>query len=247
MKALTVGLMVFGLMGIALVGITSPGSPVNKVVIGVLDFEMSGIDLCRKKVREASIETVEIPIDLEFRGICQKLLTSQDLNRVLREKKKVLGVKEVAVSREIEDNPEETEDFLIQNGPKLIAESEYRRVLKLIEDLSGETRRHAQVKTLECFANLKGWVIDRDHNCKLRWWQLWRELINKRANEATPILVFFLKDEDPRIRLYATELLGYIGDKRALKALKAVWENDENLNVRKKAKWAYEQISKKKF
>jgi hypothetical protein len=42
MRALPIGLMVLGFMGIALVGITSPAPPVNKVVIGVLDFETSG-------------------------------------------------------------------------------------------------------------------------------------------------------------------------------------------------------------
>jgi len=42
MRALTVGWMVLGLMEIALVGITSPASPVKKVVIGVLDFEVGG-------------------------------------------------------------------------------------------------------------------------------------------------------------------------------------------------------------
>ena len=42
MRVLPIGLLVLGLMGIALVGVTSPATPVNKVVIGVLDFETSG-------------------------------------------------------------------------------------------------------------------------------------------------------------------------------------------------------------
>jgi len=42
MRSLAIGLMVVGLMGIAVVGIPSPASPANKVVIGVLDFETSG-------------------------------------------------------------------------------------------------------------------------------------------------------------------------------------------------------------
>jgi HEAT repeat protein len=41
--------------------------------------------------------------------------------------------------------------------------------------------------------------------------------------------------------------LGYIGDKRALKDLREVGENDENRKVRKSAKWAYEQISGVEF
>ena len=42
MRPLSIGLMVLGLMGVALVGITSPASPINNVVIGVLDFESRG-------------------------------------------------------------------------------------------------------------------------------------------------------------------------------------------------------------
>ncbi len=42
MRALPIGLMVLALMGIALVGVISPATSVNKVVIGVLDFETSG-------------------------------------------------------------------------------------------------------------------------------------------------------------------------------------------------------------
>jgi len=41
MRALPIGLTVLGLMGIVVVGVTSPATPVNKVVIGVLNFETS--------------------------------------------------------------------------------------------------------------------------------------------------------------------------------------------------------------
>jgi HEAT repeat protein len=47
--------------------------------------------------------------------------------------------------------------------------------------------------------------------------------------------------------MYAAELLGHIGDKRALKDLRVVGENDENRKVRKYAKKAYEQMSGEKF
>ena len=57
------------------------------------------------------------------------------------------------------------------------------------------------------------------------------------------MLANFLKDKDPGLRIYATELLGSIGDKRASKELRAVGENDGNCKVRKKAKRAHEQIS----
>ena len=83
--------------------------------------------------------------------------------------------------------------------------------------------------------------------CKTNWWALRTELIKLGDNEATPMLVIFLKDKDPYLRLYAAELLSHIGDKRALKDLREAGESDENSNVRKNAKWAYEQISGKKF
>ena len=173
MRALPIGLMVLGLIGIPLVGVTSPAVPVNKVVVGVLDFETSGvvvgspeerknllmkdlrrnarvklvdigescglsdlkrhgyeraerykhmyqldmilhthlilpigtqttwhayfslIDLHTKRVKEASIETVGMPIEHGFRGISRKLLVSQDLNRVLTAKKEASKKKRV--------------------------------------------------------------------------------------------------------------------------------------------------------
>jgi hypothetical protein len=174
---------------------------------------------------------------------------------VLRAKKKVLPKKEVTVppeakeppKEEVKESPTEIEDSLIQKSTTLIAEGQYNRVLGLIGDLPGERRRHIQIQTLECFANLKGWVSDRDQSCKVRWWNLRKKLINSGDNEATPILVIFLKDDDPYLRMYAAELLGHIGDKRALKDLRAVGENDENRKVRKYAKKAYEQMSGEKF
>jgi hypothetical protein len=108
----------------------------------------------------------------------------------LREKEKVLGKKEVTVLREVKESPED-EGFLIQKGPKLIAESQHNRVLELIEDLPGRRRRHIQIQTLECFANLKGWVSDRDRICKLRWRKLRQMLIISGDTEATPMVVIF--------------------------------------------------------
>jgi len=139
------------------------------------------------------------------------------------------------------------ENFLLQNGPKLIAEGQYNRVLDLIEELPVKTRRHIQIRTLECFANLKGWVSDRDRFCKMNWWALRQKLISLGDNEATPMLIIFLKDEDFLLRKYAAELLGHIGDERALEDLREVGRNDENHRVRRYARWAYEQISGEKF
>ena len=343
MRALPIGLIVLGLMGIALVGITSPAFPANQVVIGVLDFEMIGprfaapeqgkqgkkalmkelrrntrvklvdisescsvsdlkknayeqaeryrnnyhldmilhvqmsgaypsdsrsylslMDVYTKKVREVSTKA-DISIEFVFRGICRKILDDRDLNLVLTAKKEALekkevtvrrevkespkeieGKREVTVHREVKESPDEIQGFLIQNGPKLIAQGEYNRVLELIGDIP-EKRRHTQIQTLACFANLKGWVSRRDQVCKLSWWNLRQNLIHSRDNEATPMLVIFLRDEDPWMRLYAAELLGHIGDTRALKDLRETGENDENHKVRRYAKRAYEQISGEKF
>jgi len=227
-------------------------------------FYFNLIDLYTKRAKEVSFETTPgIPVELALRGISRKVLVSQDLNRVLRAKKKALEKKEVAVppevkeipkrevkalpKEEVKESPEEIEGFLIQKGPTLIAEGEYNRVLDLMEDLPRIRRRHIQIQTLECFANLKGWVSGRNQSCKSGWWRLRQKLINSGDNEATPMLVVFLKDEDPWLRVYAAELLGHIGDKRALKDLRAAGENDENRKVRKYAKRAYEQISGEKF
>ncbi len=173
-----------------------------------------------------------------------KIIKTAGVSRV---KKKVSAKKEVTVTPEVKVRPMVIEAPLIQEGPTLIAKGEYSRVLELIEDLPGERRSHVQVQTLECFANLKGWMSGRDRICKSRWWNLRQKLINSGDSEATPILVIFLKEEDPWLRLYAAELLGYIGDKRALKDLKEVAENDENRKVRGYAQKAYERISGKKF
>jgi hypothetical protein len=213
------------------------------------------LDLYTKRVKEVSIETVGIPIEHGFRGISKKLLVSQDLNRVLREKKKVLAKKEATVPKEvkeipkeeIKESPQEIEDPLIQNGPTLIAEGGYNRVLELIDDLPGRRRKNIQIQILECFANLKGWVWNRDESCKLNWSNLRQRLIISGDTEATPMLVIFLRDEDPWMRLYAAELLGHIGDERALKALRDVGTNDENHKVRRYAKKAYKQISGGEF
>ena len=54
-------------------------------------FYFSLIDLNSKRVKEVSIETVQSLAELAFRGISNKILVSQDLNRVLRAKKEYLG------------------------------------------------------------------------------------------------------------------------------------------------------------
>lgn len=224
MRALPIGLMVLGFMGTPLVGVTSPAHPANEVVIEVLDFQMSPPSIRGVKEKKT--------------GLMKELIRN---DRV-----KLVEIRE-SVPREAKENPEETEKFLMQNGSKLIAEGDYNRVLDLIKDLPEKARNNIQMGTLEYFANLKGWVTKKDPVCKTNWSALRTELIKLGDNEVTPMLVIFLKDKDPYLRLYAAELLSHIGDKRALKDLREAGESDENSQVRKNAKWAYEQISGKKF
>jgi hypothetical protein len=139
------------------------------------------------------------------------------------------------------------EDLLIHGGPQLVGEGKYNEVLELIEDLPGRRRRHIQIQTLECFANLKGWVCDRDRSCKLGGWNLRQKLIHSGDDQATPTLVILLRDEGPYVRLYSAELLGHIGDERALEYSRAVGENDKNRKVREYAGKAYERIWGEKF
>ncbi len=60
-----------------------------------VDYYFSFIDLYTKKVKEVPIgvrvHDWNAPPELRFKGICTKVLASQDLNRVLRAKRKALG------------------------------------------------------------------------------------------------------------------------------------------------------------
>ena len=224
MRALLIGLIVLGFMGISLGGVTSPAHPANEAAIEVLDFQMS----------PSLVRGVE-----ENKTGLMKELTRND--RV-----KLVEIRE-SVAQGTKETPENTENFLTESGSKLISAGDYKKALDLIKNLPEKARDNIQIRTLEYFANLKGWVMDKDQVCKTNWWALRTELIKLGDNEATPMLVIFLKDKDPYLRLYAAELLSHIGDKRALKDLREAGESDENSNVRKNAKWAYEQISGKKF
>jgi HEAT repeat protein len=140
-----------------------------------------------------------------------------------------------------------TQESAIQEGPRLISEGKYDQVLNLIKDLPAKEGGDAQIKTLEYFANIKGWKSGKCSDCKKDLWILRTALIKLGGKETTPMLLIFLKDKDPYLRLYAAELLSHIGDKRALKDLREAGEKDENKKVRRDAKWAYEQISGEKF
>jgi HEAT repeats len=224
MRALPLGLMILAFMGIPLADATSHAHPANEIVIGVLDFQMS--------------PPLAGGLEEKKTGLMEELTPN---NRV-----KLVEISE-PVPQEAKETPAETESFLIENGSKLIAGGKYNLVLDKIKDLPDKAKNTTEMRTLECFANLMGWVIQKNPVCKTRWWALRTELIKLGDNEATPMLVIFLKDKDPYLRLYAAELLSHIGDKRALNDLREAGENDGNPQVRKNAKWAYEQISGKKF
>ena len=195
------------------------------------------IDLYRNRVKKASMVFEGAGPKVSFWRISKKLFSNQDLNRVVRAKKEAEGITE-------DVSPEFSEDFalLIEQGPSLIAEGGYLKVLDLIQVLPAKERVNVQIRTLECFAHLKGWVVDKDANCKLSWWSMRQKLINLGDKEATPLLIVLLKDPDQWVRKYAAELLGYIGDERAADALREVAQNDEKFGVRKYAKWAYKEI-----
>jgi hypothetical protein len=159
----------------------------------------------------------------------------------------ILGIVVVGLCAAVGEEPPEIQgasvDVLLQQGPALVAAGNYKRVLNMIEDVPEQARNDIRIRTLECFANLKGWVSAKDPVCKTDWWGLRLKLMYVGDSEATPLLVMFLKDEDPYMRKYAAELLGYVGDERALDVLSAAKEKDDNSGVRKYAQWAYQQIS----
>ena len=154
-----------------------------------------------------------------------------------------IGAEKSAVSQEVKDDSAASVNALIQQGPALIAEGNYKRVLDMIAALPVKEKNNIQVRTLECFANLKGWLSTKDPVCKMDWWGLRLKLIYVGDTGATPVLVTFLEDADPYMRKYAADRLSYIGDERALDTLKAVNENDDNSGVRRYARQAYKNIS----
>ena len=156
----------------------------------------------------------------------------------------LLGMGAMAMSAEHEEAAEEADaDGLIQQGPALVAEGDYKRALDVIAALPEEERNNIQIRTLECFAHLKGWLSTKDPVHKMDWWGLRLKLMYVGDTGVTPVVVDFLKDQNPYMRKYAAELLGYVGDERALDALSAIRENDDNSGARKYAKWAHQQIS----
>ena len=134
-------------------------------------------------------------------------------------------------------------DSMIQQGPGLLTQGEFKQVLSSISALPIQAKNDIRVRCLECFANLSGWRRTNSAPYKAAWMGLRQKLIYVGDSEVTPLLVDLLKDKDSFVREYAAELLGYIGDKRALDALQTAGKADDNRGVRKYAKWASKQIS----
>ncbi len=137
-------------------------------------------------------------------------------------------------------------EFLIQEGPALVSEGKYDPVLNYIAKLPPQEREDVQIRTIESFANLKCWVSEGRLPCRINGLTQQHNLILLGDSAATPMILVFLNDADEWMRRYAAELLGHIGDKRALETLRDAAENDENYRVRHYAKWAYRMISEGK-
>lgn len=60
------------------------------------------------------------------------------------------------------------------------------------------------------------------------------ETLSKIGSDAVPALISTLDDQNDSLRYWATGILGWIGDRRAIEPLKRV-VNDENAEVRKSA------------
>jgi hypothetical protein len=132
--------------------------------------------------------------------------------------------------------------YLIENGVKMIKESDFEKVLNSIDELPLERKGDFRIKVLQNFAYLKGYMVTSRREYGNRWKAYYNSMLQSGDKTATPILVELLKDDDPYVRLYTAKALGFIGDQRALEELKKVEEQDRNVKVRSGAKWAYEQL-----
>jgi len=137
--------------------------------------------------------------------------------------------------------------YLIENGAKMIRENEYEKVLNMIGELSSEKKADFKVGVIENFAYLKSYLATKNKEHGKKWKVDYKSMVYSGDKTATPVLIEFLQDVDPYVRLCAAKALAYIGDERALEELKRVAGQDTNSKVRSIAKWAYEHISGGKF
>ncbi len=152
----------------------------------------------------------------------------------------ILSVSVVITEAEIS-----TEEVLAK-GPKLINDGRYRTVIEIIKALPEEERSSISIQVLETFANLKGWIMDREVSRKKRWWELHQQQIRASPDhKATLILLNILKDSDARVRYYAVEVLRAVGDDRAIPGIEQLIEKDDHHSVRSMAKKALDEIQKR--
>jgi hypothetical protein len=150
-----------------------------------------------------------------------------------------------ASAQEIKGNDKEAQDkfsYLIENGAKMIRENEFEIVLTKIRELPSEQKWDFRIKVLENFAYLKGYMVTKKKEYGKNWQSFYKPMVFSGDKIATPILVDLLKDRDPYIRAFTARALGYLGDQRALEALKRMADSDPKSKVRSRAKWAYEII-----
>jgi hypothetical protein len=138
-----------------------------------------------------------------------------------------------------------TEEVL-GKGPKLINEGRYRTVIEMIKVLPKEERNTISIQVLESFANLKGWIMDREVSRKQRWWELHQQLTKSSPDsKATLVLLEILRDSDSRVRYYAVEVLRSVGDNGTIPVLQELSERDDHHSVRSMAKKAIEKIQER--
>jgi hypothetical protein len=152
-------------------------------------------------------------------------------------------------NREIKGEEKEASDkisYLVERGPIMISEDRPEKVLEIIKGFPYKRRLDGNIQVLEGFSYLKKWILYKDPKSKEQWYGIRTNLIYTMTKDVTLILVTFLNDGEPWLRLHAAELLGFIGDEKALKELEKVGKEDENHRVRRYANWAYKQISGRK-
>ena len=134
---------------------------------------------------------------------------------------------------------------LADEGPALLRENKYKKLIEDINKLSTVERQSTNIKVLECFAHLKNWILLKDKNSKATWGNLYKLLEHSGDRTATPLLTKIIKDPEDWTRLYAVTLLGSIGDRRALNDLQGIAANDPNRKIRGSASKAISLIEKK--
>ena len=134
---------------------------------------------------------------------------------------------------------------LISQGPKLLRDNDYQRLLEQIYKLPDKDRGNINIKILEGFAHLKKWAFQKDRNSKSSWTNLQNTIERSGDRSATPLLLGVAKDPDDWTRFYAVSFLGRLGDNRALADLGTISNSDSNRRIRKEAQKAIKQIQGK--